>query len=692
MGVKSMLVREFGKDHSAHETYLFARRILGLDEEVNDGGPGSGNFGHKGRPGKVGGSGEGGSSGEEIEETGKSDIPETKTFQQIHRLAQKSKDYGSFIKSMDKMQKDALQKQWKDSGTEESLSMYARRMLAVMQAEPVKDRKENKVVQGKDISRTYDTWRKDIEPYVDPEFGQVIDTTIEDVIAKQGFNGVPKVVSQEEFDRIIKEHPEMPILYRSYAAETPEKLADYDEMLESGEWYVDCGTGGAQYGQGMYCAGVYQQEPLYKWDDPSLDSDFRMMHEMGSAGMCVFTDSKGNGFVTKDKIQPDDTGDMYSGIPYLIVNKDGSRMMIRMDEDSYLWTDMNTGALISDDDADQMVGNALDVYECKEQDLGIYADANSKEREAGIRGALSEMEHYRRYSIRRIEDENPGVAPEGKSIATGYSPTGNNVFMYFDKNTKKRFDDVPKEGMTIAVMYDYVPGEAKIYTVAKDGLLLSPDGRSYFYLSAIDMSDKSWAEIEGECERKKIDPQASTRVMTLDPSAKIITYQELRDLRHKITSGYNTCDMSEEAFVEEAVSRLECPDYIDKDLVEAYAKAYYYGISESPSEKGEGAAGLGNAGVIAGNARINRMKYNGKATQEQEDWFRENRKHIEMMFSFSEWTHHPRQPMPMDEGVCAAMLGYDAINAEGHGESGSYTVVLNRTKVILSEQKVRVEQ
>ena len=36
-----------------------------------------------------------------------------------------------------------------------------------------------------------------------------------------------------------------------------------------------------------------------------------------------------------------------------------------------------------------------------------------------------------------------------------------------------------------------------------------------------------------------------------------------------------------------------------------------------------------------------------------------------------------------DEGVYAAMKGYDAINAVGHGKSGSYTVILNRTKLII---------
>ena len=37
---------------------------------------------------------------------------------------------------------------------------------------------------------------------------------------------------------------------------------------------------------------------------------------------------------------------------------------------------------------------------------------------------------------------------------------------------------------------------------------------------------------------------------------------------------------------------------------------------------------------------------------------------------------------PKDPGVLAAEMGYDAVNAEGHGTTGSYTVVLNRTKTI----------
>lgn len=42
---------------------------------------------------------------------------------------------------------------------------------------------------------------------------------------------------------------------------------------------------------------------------------------------------------------------------------------------------------------------------------------------------------------------------------------------------------------------------------------------------------------------------------------------------------------------------------------------------------------------------------------------------------------------PTDAGVKAVSLGYDVINAEGHGDSESYTIILNRTKLIILEEK-----
>lgn len=38
------------------------------------------------------------------------------------------------------------------------------------------------------------------------------------------------------------------------------------------------------------------------------------------------------------------------------------------------------------------------------------------------------------------------------------------------------------------------------------------------------------------------------------------------------------------------------------------------------------------------------------------------------------------------------MRGYDAINAEGHGESGSYTVILNRTKTVILDGRGRNDE
>lgn len=40
-------------------------------------------------------------------------------------------------------------------------------------------------------------------------------------------------------------------------------------------------------------------------------------------------------------------------------------------------------------------------------------------------------------------------------------------------------------------------------------------------------------------------------------------------------------------------------------------------------------------------------------------------------------------PIFKDPGVLAAEMGYDAINAVGHGATNSYTAVLNRTKLII---------
>lgn len=103
------------------------------------------------------------------------------------------------------------------------------------------------VVDGKDI---LGTWKRRPDKF---------DFEIEDVLNAQGFDGKPRVVSAEEFDAAVKaaNNGNGFIAQRTYTAPDQETLDSYREMLYDGKFYVDCSTGGAQYGQGMYCAADY---------------------------------------------------------------------------------------------------------------------------------------------------------------------------------------------------------------------------------------------------------------------------------------------------------------------------------------------------------------------------------------------------------------------------------------------------
>lgn len=99
------------------------------------------------------------------------------------------------------------------------------------------------IAQGKDISAT---WQRRPDKF---------DFEIEDVINAQGFDGKPKVVSAEEFEEAVKNSNF--IAQRTYSAPDQETLDAYHDQLYHGKWYVDCSTGGAAYGQGMYCCYDY---------------------------------------------------------------------------------------------------------------------------------------------------------------------------------------------------------------------------------------------------------------------------------------------------------------------------------------------------------------------------------------------------------------------------------------------------
>lgn len=98
---------------------------------------------------------------------------------------------------------------------------------------------ERHPVNGVDLT---DTWQRRPDQF---------QYEIEDVINAQGFDGLPKVVSANEFDKIVADSG----IYcqRIYGAEDTETVLKYQDMLYNGKWYVDCSNGGAAYGQGMYC-------------------------------------------------------------------------------------------------------------------------------------------------------------------------------------------------------------------------------------------------------------------------------------------------------------------------------------------------------------------------------------------------------------------------------------------------------
>ena len=123
---------------------------------------------------------------------------------------------------------------------------------------------ETNVVQGKDLS---ETWERRPDEF---------DLEIEDVINAQGFDGLPKVVDAEEFDRYVEESNF--IAQRTYSAPDQETLDAYREQLYNGKWYVDRSSGGAAHGKGMYCVGEHSTEITERMKDAMIsygaNSDF----------------------------------------------------------------------------------------------------------------------------------------------------------------------------------------------------------------------------------------------------------------------------------------------------------------------------------------------------------------------------------------------------------------------------------
>jgi hypothetical protein len=78
---------------------------------------------------------------------------------------------------------------------------------------------------------------------------------INKVLKAQGFDGKPTVLSKEDFLKAVDD--DTFIGQRTYTAPSKETLDKYIAMLRSGDFYVDCRTGGRAHGKGMYAAADY---------------------------------------------------------------------------------------------------------------------------------------------------------------------------------------------------------------------------------------------------------------------------------------------------------------------------------------------------------------------------------------------------------------------------------------------------
>ena len=134
---------------------------------------------------------------------------------------------------------------WKQFKLEDAAEGYKERRAAALAAQKAAEEAaaaSRSGVEGRNLVG---------QPYIAREGEQGINA----VIREQGFDGKPRLVSRAEFNKAKKESGFY--AQRTYASDSYDTLKEYRRQLYDGEFYVDCGTGGAQYGQGMYCASTY---------------------------------------------------------------------------------------------------------------------------------------------------------------------------------------------------------------------------------------------------------------------------------------------------------------------------------------------------------------------------------------------------------------------------------------------------
>lgn len=136
-----------------------------------------------------------------------------------------------------------------------------------------------------------------------------------------------------------------------------------------------------------------------------------------------------------------------------------------------------------------------------------------------------------------------------------------------------------------------------------------------------------------------------TRWITMDKSAKIIEFKDIQD-----------------EYVKEWVKNTY-PE--TKDKVDEYIK-----IRNDAKEL--------SYKVTSGNATQDEIEKHSKLVKKRDALYEESHYNDGILAS-----NRRIKEDGYDWGILATELGYDAINSSGHGATGSYTVILNRTKLVI---------
>lgn len=373
------------------------------------------------------------------------------------------------------------------------------------------------VVNGSDISRSYNG-KPDIKS----------------VMEAQGFTGLPKVVSKEEFDKAVKASSF--IAQRTYSASSQEILDAYRNQLYNGEWYVECEVGGCQYGQGMYCAADY------------------------------------NGELT-----------------------DG----IKAEMEHYRET-----------------GESREGMKSHRQEISDMKTAEAK----------------REYDT-AIQDGTKDFSDDEKLIF---------------KSTKLYEGTSEEDDKAYELMGKMTREERKAFNQKSNSILADAETRRNLiaWMSVEEYAEKHGLEIDAK-------PASYTETLTLDPSAKVVTFDEIsksyKEYRDSLPSYESSkATARNEIFTEMGLTPRQKADYTTM-----------FNLYESATTQ----------------------RQMDKLAQLQSKY--PDVKLMDLSNKLYKRVSELREEQFRDVGAYAAACGYDAINAEGHGESGSYTVILNRTKTII---------